>query len=58
MMLIEMQQAKLLAHHEETGLIIQLYHGDQIQFFLLRLNFRMPREFHEEALHQPQQVFH
>ena len=58
MRLVEMQQAELLAHHGEIDLIIQLYHDDQIQFFLLRLNFHMLQEFHEEAAHQPQQVFH
>ena len=58
MMLIEMQQAELLAHRVKIDLTIQPYHGDQIQFFLLRLNFHMLPEFHEEALHQLGQAFH
>ena len=53
-----MQQAELLAHHGEIDLIIQLCRDDQIQFFLLRLNFHMLQEFHGEAAHQLQPVFH
>ena len=58
MMLIVMRQGVLLALHEGTDLIIQQCHDDQIKFFLLQLNFHMPKESHEEAAHQSQSVSH
>ena len=58
MMSVVMQQEERLVHHGGTDSIIQLCHDDQILFSLLRLNFHMLQEFHGEAAHQPQQVFH
>ena len=58
MRLVGMQRARLPAHHGEIDLIIQPCHDDQIQFYLLRLNFHMLQEFHGEAALQLQPVFH